>query len=403
MRYLLPLLFLAGMTSASTFPGDWLYRMPIVLAHDSVQEAYSDIPIVFTEACFVDSVRDSDLYQGQSDGGDIRFSSDAAGSSRLPVHIIDFSPNATPASAVIQIWIAHDLITTADTVWFWFGTSETDVQPAVDATYGSEDVYNTTIVAVWHMEDDPTGTIYDATEDHIDLESEGTMTSGDLVSAILGDGIELDGTNDGLATGRTAWLTARGSDDITILMWAKMGSYFNLTTGDVLLTIEQSDGETEADNSSVYMFIKKNSFPDSWGAQWIHEFDAGSNHALDWSSESETGTTDWSHIAVSRSVTSNKAIFLHNGDSVHYLPTIGWNDPTVVGQDSAYCSIGFRREGPSLWSPITVDEIWLIGDDISAKKVGTLYSNQMYPEVFGVEGGIQDVTAVSGVKIIIIQ
>jgi len=49
---------------------------------------------------------------------------------------------------------------------------------------------------VWHMNEDPTGTIYDSTSNGNDLSSAGSMTSGDLVEGHIGRAIDFDGSND---------------------------------------------------------------------------------------------------------------------------------------------------------------------------------------------------------------
>ena len=73
------------------------------------------------------------------------------------------------------------------------------VEPAADSTYGSEAVYDSNYVGVWHMNNDPSSTtMKDSTGNGYHLTSVGTMTSGDLVDSAYGKGIDFDGVNDGL-------------------------------------------------------------------------------------------------------------------------------------------------------------------------------------------------------------
>lgn len=88
--------------------------------------------------------------------------------------------------------------TTNVTYQLWYGNLSAP-EPAADSTYGSEAVWDSNYVGVWHMNDDPsTTTMKDSTENGYHLTSTGAMTSGDLVDSAYGKGITFDGVDDGL-------------------------------------------------------------------------------------------------------------------------------------------------------------------------------------------------------------
>lgn len=95
-------------------------------------------------------------------------------------------------------------------------------------TYGAENVW-TDYTHVYHMAEDPSGgsgAIMDSTGND-DLTATGTMTSNDLVSATLGNGLDFDGTDDyltgfrlGLGDNLTAsvWMNVTDNGDEMVLV-----------------------------------------------------------------------------------------------------------------------------------------------------------------------------------------
>lgn len=83
-------------------------------------------------------------YGAQSDGGDIMFTSDAAGATRLPCEIVTF----TKASSTAEIWVQVPALLGSDqgsdtSIYLWWHyPNSTLEQPAVDAAYGRNAVHN---------------------------------------------------------------------------------------------------------------------------------------------------------------------------------------------------------------------------------------------------------------------
>lgn len=90
---------------------------------------------------------DAEVYDGgansaRSGGGDIIFTSDAAGTNRLSCEIVAFEPSATPANRKCQIWVkVPTLSATVNTeIYIWY-KHPTRNQPAVDAAFGRNSVW----------------------------------------------------------------------------------------------------------------------------------------------------------------------------------------------------------------------------------------------------------------------
>jgi hypothetical protein len=87
-----------------------------------------------------------------SDGRDIRFSVDSAGTTQLPFEIVTFSPNSTVANARVEIWVKQTSISssTATTFYMWWNNSTATALPFTD-TYGRNNVWTSSYLGVWHL------------------------------------------------------------------------------------------------------------------------------------------------------------------------------------------------------------------------------------------------------------
>ena len=86
----------------------------------------------------------------QSNGGDICFASDSAGTTQLPVELVTIDTTNKKA----EIWVKVNLASlSADTVIYVFyqSNSGTLTQPAANATYGSQNVWSNNYQNVYHL------------------------------------------------------------------------------------------------------------------------------------------------------------------------------------------------------------------------------------------------------------
>lgn len=183
------------------FPGDWNRRLAITIDHNDIDAGLSDWTLVFDQGfdsvlTSVDGPLDLDgAYPMQSDGGDIRFSSDEAGTTRLAVDVRTISPANDPSTGELELAIKIPSVSAlADTtIYMWWGTSGTETQPAVGATYGQYDAYNTNYEGAYTFSEDPGPGTTDSIKDRTSNQEHGTptshFTSGDLVDGGVGKSI----------------------------------------------------------------------------------------------------------------------------------------------------------------------------------------------------------------------
>ncbi len=90
-----------------------------------------------------------------------------------------------------------------------FPPTTTNTQYSASDTYGSDNAYDANWEGYWTLEEDPSGAapqIIDRTSNSRDGTTVGSMTSGDLVSAQVENGLDFDGINDGVGMGAIALL-----------------------------------------------------------------------------------------------------------------------------------------------------------------------------------------------------
>ena len=166
------------------FPTGWERKAAITIDNTKVSGtsgSLSNFPVLITEDMLPSEMFDSDgANPAQNGGGDVRFSSDSAGSSQLAIEVVSFVTDADPANGSAEIWVKVPTLSKgADTtVYVWYKTSGTDSQPAVTNTYGRNAVWSDYGLVTHDNTVDSAGNNSDATRT-------GTITTQ---SAKIGDG-----------------------------------------------------------------------------------------------------------------------------------------------------------------------------------------------------------------------
>jgi len=127
--------------------------------------------------------------KARSDGFDIRFTEND-GFTLLDHEVQDYSE----ANDQFTAWVKVDLTGADQTIYAYYG------KPSASSDPSTTDVWSNGFRAVWHLEEDPNG---DPTDGIIDDSGfgnhgtpNGTMTTADLVSGQIGNGLDLDGGDD---------------------------------------------------------------------------------------------------------------------------------------------------------------------------------------------------------------
>jgi hypothetical protein len=97
-----------------------------------------------------------------------------------------------------------------NTLWTWEEINSLEVGVQLGSLYGMV----TKATQVWIEVEYTPASLIDSTGNDVDLTSEGAMSSGDVVDAMIAKGIDFDGSNDGLSTSTTTTV-----DDLTVSAW----------------------------------------------------------------------------------------------------------------------------------------------------------------------------------------
>ncbi|MFW9895676.1 MAG: DUF2341 domain-containing protein, partial [Candidatus Thorarchaeota archaeon] len=140
---------------------------------------------------FLISILDEDLRGDvQSDGDDIAFSLNNVW---LDHEIELFNQAYSPTHAKLVVWVRIPALSVnVDTVIrMYYGNS------TMSSRENPEGVWDSNYYAVYHMNQDPSGSsILDSTANNYDLTPGTGLTSGDLVDGIIGKAIDFGGVND---------------------------------------------------------------------------------------------------------------------------------------------------------------------------------------------------------------
>lgn len=173
----------------------------------------------------------------KSDGGDIRASSDAAGTTRLALEVVAIDT----AAETMELHIERASVSSStDTdIYLWWDEA-TESQPAVGAAFGRNATWADSFEAVYHLQEDPSDSapqFIDSTGNGINLTTLTTMVAGDSVAGQIGQGVIFDnGSSEGAANTSTAAITV---SPFTMETWINPTS---LTNFDKFLGVGRASG-----------------------------------------------------------------------------------------------------------------------------------------------------------------
>jgi len=198
---------------------NWVYRKKITIDATKVVANETNFPVLI-------SITDTDIAgKVRSDGLDLVFT-DNSGT------VLDFEREyLDSANGKVVAWVETDISSTTDTVLYLYygnGNNSTDLSNA-------SGVWDTNYKGVWHMNNDPSGVIYDSTSNSNNMTSYGSMNSDDLVSGQIGDCVNFDGSNDFIGTTTVSGYGA--PSDYTMTAWffnssqSGWSNFYSHTTG----------------------------------------------------------------------------------------------------------------------------------------------------------------------------
>jgi hypothetical protein len=209
---------LSTKTEAVWYNSSWSYRIPLTIRNTMVNADLTDFPVYV-------NLNDLPLpfHEGvKSDGCDIRVTkSDQL--TEVPFELVFYTASTDTGELHFK---ADSLANSTDTVFYIYYGNPSASCYAENATYGAQNVWTSSYKAVYHLQQDPSGTTYDSTSNNYDMASSGTMTSANNVAGVLGGyALLFDGVDDLLSDSDQTWPDANNT--ITMQYWE------NVATADV--------------------------------------------------------------------------------------------------------------------------------------------------------------------------
>ncbi|OGH87465.1 MAG: hypothetical protein A3J93_02945 [Candidatus Magasanikbacteria bacterium RIFOXYC2_FULL_42_28] len=191
--------------AATWYNASWSYRKTVTIDYTKVSTTLSNFPVMV-------STTDSNLSSyASSTGADILFTSDD-GTTKLNHEIESY----TSATGKLIAWVnVTSLSNSANTVlYMYYGNTGAADQQNITGTWDSN------YVGVWHMKENPSGSapqMKDSTTNANHGTTQGSMPSGSLVNAQIGDGLDFNGSSYYVSLPVTSSLNITGA--ITVETW----------------------------------------------------------------------------------------------------------------------------------------------------------------------------------------
>lgn len=367
-------LFNMGATTRAVL-SDWNRRAPLTIDSSQVNSDLTNFPVLLTEDTLPSEMFDSDgSYPAQADGGDIRFTSDVAGTMQLAAEIVEFTTDTDPANGTAEIWVKVPSVSSSSdtTIYVWYNAGGGKAQPAVTDTYGRNSVWSN-YAAVYHFEEDPSGSapqMIDSTGNGNNGTSGGSMASDDSVSNTLfgGNALDFDGVNDVITVPDSNTLDS--TSNLTVGVWMNVDTW----TGGNQRNILKKDG------NYLFRVDYNTSTPHGLSAYW---WDNSGIRQLKYGAYNVTGS--WQHLGFK--VSSNDFVdFYLNGAPQSITPgnfnTSGAR--TITNQVEIASAAGGTEDFDGRMDEVRISTLALSNDYLAAE-----YANQSDPGGFVTAGSAQ--------------
>jgi len=351
----------------SSYYFSWSRRCALAIQDAMSTAALTDFPLLLTEATLPSEMFDADgSYPARNGGGDIIFTSDSLGTTRLSCEIVTFTTDNNPSNGKAEIWVKVPSIAASGntTIYVWYNKPYTN-QPDSNATYGSQDVWDTNYVMIQHMNQIPTATANDACQNNNNGTAGSSMTSADTITGKIGLATDFDAASTGdLYTVPAAGTVIRGSA-ITMEAWVYIKDTSGSLYGQAVMAHYTNYGlmlKTAASKPANYFYSSYYYYSSSKNISWF----LGGWHQI-------TCTYDGSYV---------KNYIDGSQDSTSFSKTDTLNTATTTN-----LGLGSTNRGSiSMLLNGRLDEIRLSKTARSAAWIDACYKNHSDPNTYVVEG-----------------
>lgn len=280
----------AAASNGPWWNASWQYRTEITIDNSNVGENLTDFPLL---VC-LDS-GDIDYTHTEDDGSDIRFI-DADGTTQLPREIEDWNEAGTS-----YVWVQVDIDADPATelIYMYYGNPAA-TEPAIDSTYGAENVWSNGYVGVWHLHDD----FLDSTAN----DNDGTNAGSDDVAGRIGDAQDFEQDN-------SDWITVSDDDSLditegTLEAWVMPEAPFPGTGSDEW---DRIIGRENNNLTEDYCLLIAEGSPGTQGAVDLWSCDPGPGTRDRAHGATALSAGSWYHVAGVLDDTADMAYIYRNG------------------------------------------------------------------------------------------
>ncbi|UBM59498.1 DUF2341 domain-containing protein [Marinilongibacter aquaticus] len=362
---LLPLVLMCLlMNTVQAQPFGYNYGKEIVIQSSQVSGStdLTDFPVLV-------SLTDSDL-RSTTNGGHVE---NTAGfdiiftTSDCSVPLEHEIEKYTASTGQYIAWVKIPSLSTSvnTTIHMYYGNSSIASDPSTTS------VWSNGFIGVWHMSEAPSGTapqVLESTSNGFNLSSKGSMTTSDLVSAKIGDGIDFDGVNDGLLlvdNSPTDILLDVGTNDLTLSAWVRVN---NLNGADFKEIINKKFGQTDTEGYGFRVVGSR--------LQIAYKAAGQTNTVASSSSPISIPVSTWIYATATFNVAGDIATTYVNGVAE---PSIPINAGNSIANDADF-HIGSRET--TYWMAGRIDEARTATVLRSGDWIKTEYNNQNSPGTF---------------------
>ncbi|UCE09027.1 MAG: DUF2341 domain-containing protein, partial [Candidatus Thorarchaeota archaeon] len=326
------------------------YKKEIAIDHTKVSGDLDGFPVLI-------DIFDSDLkFKAQPDGDDIIFT---MGDTLLAHEIELFDQTFNSSHAHLIAWVKADLSSTSDTILtMYYGN------PIASNQENAAGVWGTSYSGVWHLKEDPTGTIYDSTFNS----NHGTgynLQSDDQVDGQIDGSIDFDNVQDYIDCGNDSSLNV-GSNDFSLSLWFKYDGVDNGVLAGKGAVLMGKRYLISIDTVAGYLWA---GIDDDNEVKWVY-------------SSTTYGDNLWHHVSLVRDG-NNLRLYIdgvEDPNSPTDITGYGSLDQIQSFYMNTFCSDTQGTLG--YWSTANTDEVRVANFASSPAWIATEYSNQQYPASF---------------------
>jgi len=348
--------------SQSWYNSAWQYRQGLTIDSDHADFSLSSDLSQFPLLIRLTDGSNGLFGKAQTDGDDILFTA-SDGTTKIPHEIEVYDDSG--GSEELRAWVKVPAFSSSsDTViYIYYGNASASSQQTPTG------VWDSNFKGVWHMNNDPSGTapqILDSTTNSNDGTSNGSMTSGDLVTGKIGECLDFDGSDDWISVPDDPSLDADLNSGFTLSFWYNKTSQVDPSWDGVI--------EKEEDaNLWAYGFYTTYSAPN----HQIRAAASDDGNPVEYTGSAHNlSLVTWYHVVL-KYTGSNLIQYVNNSPSASGPDPLGIYNGTGVLQFARGSWAGNTEYGNCLLDEIRISSVVRSNDWVQAS-----YVNQNNPQSY---------------------